>query len=244
MTKRHLAWSAIALLVLVSLAVGVFGLSGVRTVRISEADLKQRLDAQLPKELKGVKLTKATIGIHERDLSIALSLEGKFVGQPYALEATGVGVPNYMREKQAFYFRPSKLAVTKLELSGESATDKAGKFTDRYVTDPKLKERIKGTLPGMQRWVEDNIEPQALALFGAMPLYRPKNDMKGIIIKATLESLTVENGTIVLSFSLMQLTKTVLLCLFALLVALGFMVVLLRNPGWGVPVLLVTMPLE
>ncbi|OGZ05321.1 MAG: hypothetical protein A3C93_04725 [Candidatus Lloydbacteria bacterium RIFCSPHIGHO2_02_FULL_54_17] len=243
MTRRTLTWSAVVLTAVVSLALGIFGLSGVRTVNVSGEDIQRRIDLQLPKESKGVKLTKATVDLGESDVRIAISLQGKALGQPFSLEATGVGVPTYRPEEQAFYFRPSKLVVSKLELSGESATDRVGKFTDRYITDPKLKERIEKSLPGVKRWVEDNLEPRALAMFGEMPLYKPKNDMKGIVIKATLESLKVENGMLVLSFSLMQLTKTVLLCLFALLAALGFTVALIRNPEWGVPLLLIP-PLE
>ncbi|MEK7117986.1 MAG: hypothetical protein AAB869_00055 [Patescibacteria group bacterium] len=180
-----------------------------------------------------MKLTKATTNLLEHDVHIALSLDGKALGQPLLLDATGVGVPEYRQGEQAFYFRPSELTISRLEFSGESATDKAGKFADRYITDPKLKEKIEKSLPGVKRWVGDNLEPRALAIFAQMPLYKPKNDMKGIVIKATLEKLSVENGALVLSFSLLQLTKTVFICLLAFLAGIAMLGALLGSPRWG-----------
>lgn len=239
MTKRRVAWSCVVLLAFTSLVVGLFGLSGTRTIRVGESEIQKRVEAQLPKEHKGVRLTKATVNLLEYDVRITLTLEGKALGQSFSLEASGVGVPDYRQEEQAFYFLPSKLTVSKLEYSGESATDKMGKFADRYITDPKLKEKVEKSLPGVKQWVEDNLEPRVLSIFGNMPLYKPKNDMKGIVIKATLEKLSVENGALVLSFSLLQLTKTVIFCLLTLLGAIVMVGALLAFPGWGLAVIVV-----
>lgn len=245
MSKRRIAWCAIALVALASLLIGVFGLSGVKTVRLSAADLQARIDKELPREYKGVTLTRASLSITEKDVHIALELEGRTLGQHFSLEATGVGVPRYDRRDAAFYFAPSKLAVEKLVLSGESATERAGKFVDRYVTDQKLKERIAASIPGVERWVKDNLESHALAIFAQIPLYKAKNDLKGIVIKATLSDVAVHDGALVLSFSLLQLTITVLLACVTLLASVGFAFALFQHPNWGAPALLVgSLPLE
>lgn len=236
MTKRSLAWLALGSLMLASLSLGVFGLSGTRTVRIGEAEIQKRIDAQLPmSSSEWVTLTKATIQVKGGDVAVRLLLEGRALDQPFSLEASGIGVPEYRHNQQAFYFRPTKLAVTKLELLGESATDWGTMLLDRYITDPKLRKKIEENLPGVKKWIEDNLEPRALSLFATMPLYQPKNDIKGIVIKATLERLTVEDGAIVLSFSLLQLTKTVFLCMLAFLCAVATAFALLRNTEWGMP---------
>lgn len=227
----------IGLLIVVSLAIGVFGLSGTRSVRLEGAMLQQRIDAELPKEHTGVKITKVTLYLLEHDVSIALSAEGSALGQQFSLEAEGVGVPEYRSTQEAFYFRPSELAITQLTLKGESTTDRAGRFADRYITNPTLKENIETSLPGVKLWVEDNLEPRALILLGQIPLYKPKNDMSGIIIKATLAGVAIDNGALVLSFSILELTKTVFSCLFLLLISLGVAMALVRSPAWGIPLI-------
>lgn len=237
MTKRSLAWSAIALLALAALAIGVFGLTGTRTVRLPEAMIQQRIDAQLPREHKGVRLTKATLNILEHDIVIALSVEGSVFGQQFSLEAQGAGIPQYRPADQAFYFLPSELTVSQLTISGESAADRIGKFTDRYITNPRLRENVETSIPGIKQWITDNLEPRALVLLGQTPIYKPKNDMKGIILKATLAGIAIDNGALVLSFSIWELTKTVFSCLFLLIFSLGAAAVLLRHPAWGIPLL-------
>lgn len=239
MTKRRLAWCAVVCFTLIAIVVGVFGLSGVRTVRIDGAEIQKRIEAQLPKSYKNVKLTRAVVTLKEGDMAIALTLEGSVLGQSFVLEANGVGVPMYLKEREAFYFSPSELTVSKLELSGKSVVDRVGTFADRYVTNPKLKENIVATLPGVQRWVEDNFESHVLATLGNIPLYSPKNDMKGIVLKATLQDLKVENGTITLSFSLIELTKTVLFCVFLLIVAMVMVGGMIMFPEWGLVMLAV-----
>ena len=240
MTKRFYAWMAIALVALASLVVGMFGLTGTRTVRLSEAMIQERINAQLPKVHNGVTLTNATLDLLEHDISMTLAVEGNVLGQQFALTAKGAGIPEYRRSEQAFYFRPSELGISELTLRGESAADRIGKFTDRYVTNPGLRENIETSLPGLRLWLEDNLEPRALALLGQVPLYKPKNDMKGIIIKATLANIAIDNGALVLSFSIWELTKTVFFCVFLLVFTLGGAAVMLRHPAWGIPLLILS----
>ena len=237
MTKRRFAWIAVVLVALAALVLGVFGLSGTRTIRVDEAMLQKHIDAQLPKTHKGVTIEKAVVHLVDHDLHVTTTATGKAFGQQFSLDAFGIGSPEYRPDTQAFYVHPTKLDVTRLDLSGESAVDKTSKLLQRYLTDPRIKERAMGTLPGVKLWIEDNIVPRALERLSQMPLYKPKNDLKGVIIKATLSGITVDKGAVVLVFSLLQLTISVVIALFALVASLGLMFTLARNPGWGVPVM-------
>lgn len=65
------------------------------------------------------------------------------------------------------------------------------------------------------------------------PLYKLKSDFKGIVIRASLEKIWIENGVLHATISLWQLTTTLAVwavCLvFAVVLAFG----LIMSPDWG-----------
>jgi hypothetical protein len=49
------------------------------------------------------------------------------------------------------------------------------------------------------------------------PVYRPKDDVKGLLIRASLDAVNIEQDRVVLTFTLWQLTLGVVVGLVALL---------------------------
>ena len=67
----------------------------------------------------------------------------------------------------------------------------------------------------------------------ARPVYRFKEDFKGIVLKAALVDVTIQQDALAVRFSLWNLTVTVAafaLVLFGVLLVVFFLV---RHPRWG-----------
>ena len=231
MTKRKLAWISATIFAATAVLLAGFGITGTQTMSLGVDEIQKRIDAQLPKTFKTERVTGAELKLREKDLEIQLAVEGRVLTQQFSLTATGTGVPVY--HDQAFFFKPTKLLVSRIELTGGSVTDKATQLLDRYVTDSKIHDRIKGALPGIKNWVDDNFESHALALLERTPLYTPKSDFKGTIIKASLESVNIVNGKLEIKFSLLKLTGSVLFGIIILLGAIAMTGALIMCPEWG-----------
>jgi hypothetical protein len=82
-------------------------------------------------------------------------------------------------------------------------------------------------------WVMKVAEEGAQFALERIPVYRLQDDMKGLAAKVFLDTVTVENNELVITFTLLRLTWWVLMYGSALILTIGFMIALVRNPGWG-----------
>ena len=71
------------------------------------------------------------------------------------------------------------------------------------------------------------------AYLAARPVYRFKDDLKGIVGKAALGDITMQPDAIVITLSVARLTVTVAIGIAALLVIVVLIVQLVRHPRWG-----------
>jgi hypothetical protein len=71
------------------------------------------------------------------------------------------------------------------------------------------------------------------AYLAARPVYRFKDDLKGIVGKAALGDISMQPDAIVITVSVARLTTTVAIGLAALLVIVVLAVQLIRHPRWG-----------
>ena len=81
----------------------------------------------------------------------------------------------------------------------------------------------------VQRLAETAIK----AYLATRPVYRFKEDFKGVVLKAALVDVSIQQNTLAVTFSLWNLTVTVAIFAVALILVLLAVVYLIRHPLWG-----------
>jgi hypothetical protein len=248
MTKRSLLWTAVGVLLLCAFACLV-SLYGTHSVSFTEAQVREHLSKQVGKEMpikgtaqllvKSVTIKQADVRIQDGRVLASIHVEGQMkTGKKFMLSTNTVGVPSYA--EGAFFFKPEKVEVEKFGYEGGSPKEAISRFADRYVSDNKLRTLAEDVAPKVEEWVTNLAQNTSIYALERWPVYRLKDDVKGVVIKASLESVKVDKDRIVVTFSLWQLTVSVFFGIAFFLLALGLAWAMIQNPLLGTGVLLLT----
>ena len=242
MIRRNLMWGGVVMLFVLAVG-GLWALYGTHTVTLSEAQVQERINRQINKEftiqgrarvlVKSVSIKSAEVHIEDAHVNAFIDLEGTLrTGKKFTLTAYAVGVPTYAHGE--FYFKPEMMQVQKFAYEGSTPTEIFTRFAKRYVSDDKVRQLIEDKAPKLEEWMTTLAQNAATHSLEKRPVYRPKDDVKGLLMKASLESVSIDQHNIVVTFSLWQLTLSVLLGVCCLIAAIGFMVVMFEYPLLGV----------
>lgn len=242
MTRRQFIWVGVAVLFLFA-GVGLWTMFGVHSVSFTEKEIQNRINTQLHKEfpvkkrvahilVKTVSMQGATIRIDNGRIIALIDIEGTMrAGKKFSLTVYAVGVPTYAHGD--FYFSPEDIEVQKFAYEGKTPTEFFSNFARRYVSNQKVRQFIEDKAPGVEEWITVTAQNAAMHALERRPVYRLKDDMKGFLIRASLESVKIEQDRIVLTMTLLRLTLTVLGGLIALIAAIVIMYALMTNPLMG-----------
>ena len=224
MSKRNLARLLVALLGLLSAAGMLWSSFGTSRVIFTEAALNARLNHQLPRTIGTVTIARAALNIADNRLALRVDLQMDFLHRPVAAVVSAIGVPRYDTQSEALYFDLDEARIERLTIAGKTVVD------EDATTRSRLNEAIG---PSLQRAVESG----ARTYLAAIPVYRLKNDLKGFALKAALSDVAIEQNALVVTFSLWNLTVTVLIFALPLLIVAALIYLLIRDPLWGVGVI-------
>ena len=230
MSKRGWAWAGLITLALVSVVGGVFLIfGGSHTIRLSQEDIQERINKQLPKTWNDITVTEASVNLAET-MTVHATMGGEKFNRRFDLSGTAEGEIVY--RKGAFYFEPISITVEQFTYQGNTIAGGLKNTLDRYLDDGKLKDALERGTDNVEKWATETAQSATKFLLDFIPIYRVKDDFKGFLIKASLESVSVEDGKLAITFSLYRLTINVIILFVVLLAAIGLMIALVRNPGW------------
>ena len=247
LNKRRWYWTALGILLVILFGLAVWtGSGGGMTIRLTEAEVQQQIDKKVKEGLtfKDVSLTDAKVHFTNEGMEVYLAMKGQRFKKEFTLKGGAVGTPEYDPWNGVFYFKPEQVSVSEFHFGAESFIDKAKKAADRYITDEGLRQAVKDVAPKLKNWVIDMAKRTAMGTLDRVPVYTLKNDAKGIIAQAFLDKVYVQNGELIIKFTLWRLTVWVGMFLFAIVMTFGFMCALLANPGWGMGALVLTAGLD
>ncbi len=239
MVRRKLFWTCSVVVGIVAAVGLLFALFAEHRVSITASEIQSRIDAALPKTVKGVTVTEVKVALGDKALAIRAVVHGEHLGQSYDLTAKFVGNPRYKPQEGAFYFRPEQVVIEQFAFRGKSPAETVEKLAERYITNPGLRNLATDVAPKIEGWMMVAAEKAVATTFEHAPVYRLKDDVKSTLIRASLAGVVVTEQNVVVTFSLMALTMFVLMWGLALLAALGMVVALVMFPELGA-VLLVT----
>lgn len=219
MTKRRVAWIAAAILGVVGVAGALWSTITGGRIELSAAQLQERINRALPRALKGVTVDSATVALADGRIELTVEVHATALGQSVAATASARGMPLYDAECGELYFDADNVAVSRVRPTGGNLADRL----DRSRLGQHLEETAgKAVAAGIK------------AYLAARPVYRFKDDVKGIVLKAAVTNVAIEGDRIVITVSLISLTRTVALYLGLLLLALILLAQLWLHPDWGI----------
>jgi Protein of unknown function (DUF1439) len=211
MTKRRLAWIALAVVAALVVVGLVWSAFGATTIVLTAPQLQERVNRALPRDFKGVTVERATVTIAES--RIALRVEVRALGGTLRTAVSARGVPRYDAAEGAIFFEPEDV---KVEEDGGALT-----------------ERLSTRLGDRAQTIRNAVATGMTAYLVARPVYRFKDDLKGIVVKAALADIAMQPDAIVVTLSVVKLSATIGVGLAALLVIVVLLIQLLRHPRWG-----------
>ncbi len=252
MQKRTIAKSSLAIaksslwgVIVIGVGVLAAGLIilGKLELRFDEAQIQKLINTELAKRtddngfitVKGrkIKVNEVAISVGDKEMGVAFNMEGKELTQKIRLSAAGTGVPEF--RDGAFYIKASNIEIREFVIGEGKIGEKIKGFANKHIDGPRKREAVIEAAPKIAAWVKEYAEVGVMRTLEKMPVYTVKNDAPGIILKASLDSLKVENGHLVAVLSVRQLTRTMLFIAFVAIVSLGLLVAMARYPGWGAP---------
>src|SRR5262245_22485642 len=217
MSKRRIAWIVIALVGLLSAAGLVWSLFGSDRLTFTAAELQSRLNQQLPRTVREVTIERVNVALADNRLALRIALQARVLQQPVSASVSARGIPRYAGGEAAMYFDADEIKIEQLAIAGRTVVGQEG---------GRLTNTVRSALQGV---AESGIK----AYLAARPVYRFKDDFKGMVLKAALVDVAIEQNALAVTFSLWNLTVTA--ATFALILIILMLVIywLIRHPQWG-----------
>jgi hypothetical protein len=217
-------------LILVGLIGAAFFGTSEHTIRLSEAYVQQKINEKLPKTDHGVMVKQATVHFEGDRVDLVFEVTGSRSMKSFALVAEAIGKPDYeLSHNGEFFFLPEAVHILEFTYTGEDPQRFFDRFTERYVTNRRVKKALEDIAPHVEGWVTKAAEASAMVGLQHIPIYRLKDDNIGFFIRASLSRVDIQGNDLVITYSIWGLLKTILLGIVA--VALMALVVL-APMGW------------
>jgi hypothetical protein len=224
MTKRQLAWIAVVALGTLALAGALWSAFGTKKIVLTAMQLEERANRELPRDFKGVTVERTSVAIAEGRIALRVEVRAAALGRVFAAVASVRGVPVYVGERGELFFDAEDVNVEPVKAADGSLAQRMDRL------DTRLGERIEAAAGKV-------IAAGIKAYLAARPVYRFKDDLKGIVLKAAIDDIAIERDRVAIVVSLVNLTVTVAVYLGALLLVMFLIFQLVRHPGWGLSML-------
>ena len=221
MSKRALAWIVVALAGLLSTAGLLFFMFGTSKLTFSEAEVQERLNNKLPRTVRDMTIERMVARLAENRMALRVEVKGTVLRQPIAAVVTARGVPRYEAQKGEMFFDADDVKLGQLTVAGRSV---AGE--EDAATRKRLAEAASKAVQGLA-------QAAIKAYLASRPVYRFKEDFKGVVLKAALVDVAIQDNTLAVTFSLWRLSTMVAVFAFALFAVLLAALLLVRHPLWG-----------
>jgi hypothetical protein len=225
MTTSRLLWIALPLAA-VALAGAALSAFGPERIALTQADLQERINRELPRQFHSVTVDRAAVAVADGRITVRAETRAAALGKTIASATVARGVPQYNAERGEIFFNADDV---KIEDSGSGGLVKqlglriGGKLGEKIEQNmPKVEDAAAGLVAGsIKTWL------------ASRPVYRFRDDLPGLVFKATLKDLAVEGDALVIGVSLIRLTAGVAawLCGLALVVLGAVWLWVVRAPA-------------
>jgi hypothetical protein len=209
MTSSRLFWSAALLLGALTIAGAGLSAFGPERIALTGPALEERINRALPRQFHNVTVDRATVSVVDGRITVRADASVSALGKTIAAAVVARGVPQYNAERGEVFFEADD---AKVEDSGSGSLVKQ--------LGIRVGESLQRNKPRVEGAAESLIASGIKAWLAARPVYRFKDDIKGLVFKAVLKDVAVEGDKLVIVASLIRLSAAVAawLCGLALVV--------------------------
>jgi hypothetical protein len=209
MTSPWLFWSAALLIAALTLAGAGLSAFGPDRIALTGADLEERVSRALPRQFHNVTVDRAAVSVTDGRVTVRAETRVSAFGKTIAATVVVRGVPQYNAERGEVFFDADDV---KIEDSGSGGLLKQ--------LGVRVGEQPQRNMSHVEAAAAGLVAGSIRAWLAARPVYRFKDDVKGLVLKATLEHVTVEGDKLVIVASLIRLSAAVAawLCALAIVV--------------------------
>jgi hypothetical protein len=197
MTTSRLLWIALPLAA-VTVAGAALSAFGPERIALTEGDLQERVNRALPRQFHNVTVERGTVGVADGRITVRVETRASALGKTVATAAVARGVPQYNAERGEVFFDADDVRI---EDSGSGGLVKQLGIR----AGGKLGEKIEQAMPRVEDAAAGLVARSIKAWLASRPVYRFKDDVKGVVIKATLKDVAVEGDRLVIGLSLIRL---------------------------------------
>jgi hypothetical protein len=223
MTSPRLFWSAALLLGALTIAGAGLSAFGPERIALTGPELEERVNRALPRQFHNVTVDRATVTVVDGRIAVRADASVSALGKTIAAAVVARGVPQYNAERGEVFFEADD---AKVEDAGSGGVVKQ--------LGIRVGESLQRNTPRVEGAAERLIASGIKAWLAARPVYRFKDDIKGLVFKAVLKDVVVEGDELVIVASLIRLSAAVAAWLCGLaLVVLGawFLAARARRPA-------------
>jgi hypothetical protein len=219
-SRRQLVWIAAGILGLLAVAGALWTVFGTNRIVLTEAQIQERVNRQLPREVKGVTVERTTVTVADDRIALRVEVRAAALNQAVAAVAFARGTPRYDADNGEVFFDADDVKLENVALGGSLGSRLGGRLGDA------VKSRLEGGAGSL-------IAAGVKAYLKARPVYRFKDDVKGVVLKATLRDVAIEGSTVAITVSVVNLTVMLAVFVVALIGVVVLIVQLVRHPAWG-----------
>jgi hypothetical protein len=226
MTLRRFAWIAAGVFGTLAILGAVWSALGTNRIVLTDAQLQERVNRQLPREVKGVTIERATVTIAEHQVALRVEVQASALNRTFAATASARGIPRYDAERGALFFDADDVKLVNFTVGNPAGRVEqpggrlAGLVGENHLTQVKAA-------------AGNTVAAGLKAYLAARPVYSFKDDLKGLVLKAAITDVAIEGNAVAIGVSLFNSSVMLAICLLALLAILVVVVQLFRHPGWG-----------
>ena len=212
MTSRRLLIAALPLAAF-ALAGAALSAFGPERIALTQAALQERISRELPRQFHSVTVERATVALADGRITVRAETRASALGKTIASATVARGVPQYNAERGEVFFDADDV---KIEDSGSGGLVKQLGLR----IGGRLGEKLEQNMPKVEDAAAGLVAGSIKAWLAARPVYRLKDDLPGLVFKATLKDMSVESDTLVIGLSLIRVSAAVVawLCGLALVV--------------------------
>lgn len=239
-SKRPIAWGVIVVALIAGIAGICWNLFGLHEVRLTQQQLQQKIDVKMPHTTKhGVTVSSVHIDLTGDQIGLVFVASAQKMGTDFTITAQTRGTLVYNNLDGTFHFKPDQLKLVDVKTNGESVATRFNRFVERHVESQRILDHKDALVASAAELVNSLVQKSAELALERVPVYKMPDTFKGNIARMFLESVEVQNQTVIAHLSFWQFTKIMLFYGFVVIVAIGFAIVLIANPEMLVAVAII-----
>src|SRR5262249_16449710 len=154
-------------------------------IALTEGDLQERVNRALPRQFHSVVVERGTVNVADGRITVRVETRASALGKTVATAAVARGVPQYNAERGEVFFDADDVKVE--DSGGGGIVKQLG-----IRIGGRLGEKLEQSMPRVEDAVAGFVASSIKTWLASRPVYRFKDDIKGVVFKATLKDISVE----------------------------------------------------